>query len=147
MEALLLLVQKLKQNFDINHVLFEIFSDAQLQKEMIEKITIDQWFNEGVSKENVVIGYYSPYTEKINPDKKAYTHYTLIDTGQLAESLFLDVDEFEGCIVIDAKGQDNENLVYKFSGQANSSIIGFTEENMKWLIDRIKPMLLEKLNQ
>ncbi len=144
MELLLDEINKLA-NLDINRILADIFSDIGLQKEILDRIRNDQWNEQGVSESNVIIGVYSPYTEKINPNKKAKTPYTLHDTGELSDSLKIDVDEFEKCITIDVDGERNIEIVYKFDDKARSNILGLTEENIIWLIDKITPLINEAI--
>jgi hypothetical protein len=98
-----------------------------------------------VSEENVVIGYYSPYTESINPNKKAGSHYTLLYTGDFFETFRIDVGET--FFIINASGDkpDGTDIVYKFGEAARSNILGLTEANMDWLIETITPKLSERI--
>ena len=145
MELLLEEIQKLSKNLDINRILAEIFSEPGLQKEILDKIRNDQWFDQGVSESNVIIGVYSPYTQKLNPDKIANTPYTLHDTGQLSDSLKIDVDEFEKCITIDTDGDRNIEIVYKFDTKARDNILGLTESSLSWLQDKLNELIPPKI--
>lgn len=144
MEALLNEINKLSK-ISINKILEEILSDSSLQHEIIDRVRYGQLFKEGVSEENVVIGYYSPYTQSINPDKKVNTHYTLLDTGDFYESfkIHVNADSF----IIDANGNkaDGTDIVYKFSEKAKSNILGLADENILWLQEILKPMINERI--
>jgi hypothetical protein len=146
MELLLNEIQKLI-NLDMNKILASVFSDKSLQTEILDRIRYTQLEKEGVSEENVIIGYYSPYTEQINPEKKAGTHYTLKDTGAFFASFTMQV--FETYIVINADGEktdiygNTKDLFVVYNDRGN--LIGLTDESMEWLIEKIIPMINERI--
>jgi len=141
MELLLNEIQKLSR-LDINKILYQVFSDKGLQKDIITTIQQKQLFQEGVSEENIIIGYYSPYTEQINPSKKAYTHYTLYDTGAFYDSfkIYVNADSF----VIDADGDKGDKNLFEVYNKAGN-LLGLTPENMEWLIETIIPKINERI--
>jgi hypothetical protein len=139
MELLLEEIQKL-MNLDMNKIFMEVFSDTMLQEEIIYQIQYVQLFKEGVTEDNVVLGYYSPYTESLNPEKRAGTHYTLLDTGAFYESMRITVSDTY--FIIDADGQkDDKNLFEVYNERGN--ILGLTENSWEWLIEKITPMVSE----
>lgn len=146
MELLLDEIKKLA-SIDLNKIFAEVFSDAELQKDILNKVRYDQLFGHGVSEENIVIGYYSPYTESIKPEKKANTHYTLLDTGEFYESFKIYVNPT--FFIIDADGEktdefgNTKNLFEVYNDKGN--LIGLTAENMEWMINRIIPMINERI--
>ena len=142
MEALLIEVRKLRRKLDINKILVKIFSDPKFQLQIINKVRYGQLYKEGVSEDNVVIGTYSPYTEKINPAKKAGTPYTLLDTGEFYASFRILLGDTY--FIIDADGdKGEEDLFIKFNFAGN--LIGLTDANMDWLIEMLKPKINEQI--
>lgn len=105
-----------------------VFSDPGLQRWILDLIRKNQLFNAGVDEDGVIIGYYSPVTESINPTKKAGTPYTLFDEGDFYKSMviYLGTNFFE----IDADPiKGNDNLFKKYG----EGIIGLTEESKERL--------------
>ena len=77
-----------------------------------------------------IIGYYSEYTEMLNPEKVAGTPFTLFDTGDFYKSFILYI--YKDAIEVDAnpikindKGE-KENLFWKYG----ENIIALTDESM-----------------
>ena len=109
--------------------------DIQIKNEIIYLIQYEQLVSKGIDAKGKVIGLYKPFTEQLNPLKKAGEHYTLLDTGEFFKSMFIDV--MRDSIIINGNGQkDNENLFIKFG----DDIVGLTDENKEKLAD----LLLEK---
>ncbi len=112
-----------------NAIWVKVLSDENFKKWILDLVRQEQLFKEGVDEDNEVIGYYSEWTEMMNPKKVAGTHYTLFDTGEFYGSFELRVGKnyFE----IDAdplKKDDNgetTNLFYKYS----TAILGLTNES------------------
>jgi hypothetical protein len=108
---------------------FRVLRDQKFKEWILDLVRQDQLFKEGVDEDNDVIGYYSEWTEMMNPKKVAGTHYTLFDTGEFYKSFILRVGKnyFE----IDAdplktnENGETTNLFYKYS----ESILGLTEES------------------
>jgi len=100
---------------------------------ILDMIKQDQLFDKGVDEDGDVIGTYSEFTEAINPEKVAGTHYTLKDTGDFFDSFYIDVfpTYFEinaNPIKTDQDG-DTQNLFYKYG----EGIMGLTNESMEKL--------------
>jgi hypothetical protein len=109
--------------------------DIKIQDEIIYLIQKKQLFDEGIDATGEVIGIYKPYTEQLNPLKRAGTHYTLLDTGDFYKSMFIEV--MEDSFIVNANGQKGrDNLFAKFGDE----IIGLTDENKEVLSE----LLLEK---
>ena len=111
----------------------EIFQDPALRTWVLDLVRQDQLFEQGIDEDGDVIGTYSEFTELINPEKKAGTHYTLKDTGEFFNSFVLRI--YPGYFEIDAdpiKVNDQgetENLFYKYT----EAIIGLTDESKEKL--------------
>jgi len=123
--------QKLRQyQMLYNKVLWVgIFNSGEFRKWVLDLVREDQLFDQGIDEDGDVIGYYSEFTEAINPEKIAGTHYTLKDSGEFFESFFLTIypDYFEinaNPIKVNDDGE-TENLFYKYT----ESIIGLTSES------------------
>ena len=137
MEALLDRIQKLRK-VDINKVLFNILSRQEIQTDIKNLIRIDQLFKEGVSEDNVIIGTYSPFTEKLYPDKKAGTHYTLKLTGTFYKSFRINVNEYD--FIIDADGEkERGNLFEIYNDRGN--LLGLTEKSKEKLNKKLIPLI------
>lgn len=111
----------------------EIFKDETLKTFILDMVTEEQLFKKGIDEDGDVIGYYSEFTEAINPEKRAGTHYTLKDTGAFFDSFKITV--FPTYFEIDAnpiktndKGE-KENLFWKYG----EGILGLTEESLEKL--------------
>jgi hypothetical protein len=97
----------------------------------------DQLRKQGIDEDGDVIGEYSEFTEMINPEKVAGTHYTLFDTGEFYESMKIVV--LNDSIVIEANANkvnedgETENLFQKYG----EGIIGLTTENKQKLATEI----------
>ncbi len=108
--------------------------DGKLKNKIIEEwIQNDQLFSKGVDENGDVLGLYSEWTEKINPEKIAGTPYTLKDTGAFYKSMFIIVlvDSF----IIDGNGKKIDEFgqvtdLFKWLGDG---IVGLTEENREKL--------------
>ena len=139
MQALLTLgknVKELNSNINIGALINEIIKNEGLDDYILDLNSIDQLFDKGINKDNVVVGFYSKATESINPKKKAGSHFTFKDTGDFFRSFGLTY-ESDG-IVINADGQKkNDNLFVKYG----DNILGLTDENLQKLINEIKKHL------
>jgi len=109
------------------------FQDPSLRTWVLDLVREDQLFDQGIDEDGDVIGYYSEWTEMINPEKVAGTHYTLKDTGEFFNSFVLRI--YPGYFEIDAnpikrnEQGETENLFYKYT----ESIIGLTDESKEKL--------------
>ena len=77
----------------------QVFKDPNLQRWILDLIRKNQLLKAGVDEDGVIIGFYSPVTQAINPKKKAGTPYTLFDEGDFYRSMviylgtnFFDID-------------------------------------------------------
>lgn len=118
---------------DHKKIWLRVFKKKQLNTFILDMIKQDQLFDKGIDEDGDVIGTYSEYTEAINPEKVAGTHYTLKDTGDFFDSFYIDVfpTYFEinaNPIKTDQDG-DTENLFYKYG----EGIMGLTNESMEKL--------------
>ena len=112
-----------------NFIWVKVLSNQKFKTWILDLVRQDQLFDQGVDEDNDVIGYYSEWTEMMNPTKIAGEHYTLFDTGEFYKSFKLIVGKnyFE----IDADpiktNEDGEvtNLFYQYS----ESILGLTDES------------------
>jgi hypothetical protein len=114
-----------------------VFRDVRLRKMVLRWIQEDQLRKQGIDEDGDVIGEYSEFTEMINPEKVAGTHYTLFDTGEFYESMKIVV--LNDSIVIEANANkvnedgETENLFQKYG----EGIIGLTTENKQKLATEI----------
>jgi hypothetical protein len=116
--------------------------DTNLKNQILNWVKIDQLTNKGIDKDGDVIGYYSPVTELINPEKKAGDPYTLDDTGAFYESMYVQI--LKDSIVINAnpiKGEDN--LFFKYG----NGIIGLTNENIQKLTIEVKKRYIKEIKR
>ena len=97
---------------------------------ILDLVRQDQLFDKGIDEDGDVIGEYSEYTEMINPEKVAGTHYTLKDTGEFFDSFYIDV--FSSYFEINAnpiktdEDGDTTNLFFQYG----EGIMGLTNESM-----------------
>jgi len=115
----------------------KVFSDDKLKRQIILWIQNDQ-LQKGIDEDGDILGLYSDFTEFINPEKIAGTPYTLKDTGDFYNSMFITVyaDSFvvdADAIKVDDSGEQTD-LFEKFG----DGIVGLTKENKQKLADEIK---------
>jgi hypothetical protein len=115
----------------------KVFSDERLKRQIILWIQNDQ-LQKGIDEDGDILGLYSDFTEFINPEKIAGTPYTLKDTGDFYNSMFITVyaDSFivdADAIKVDDSGEQTD-LFKKFG----DGIVGLTKENKQKLADEIK---------
>lgn len=112
---------------------FDAFNrDSVLKETLLERIKT-RLREKGTNDEGDVIGYYSLLTSLINPSKEFNTPYTLEDTGEFFNSMF--VDWFPSYILIDGDGnKGDENLFEKYG----EGIIGADEADREWLYEALK---------
>lgn len=120
---------------------YNIF-DTNLKTQILNWVKIDQLTNKGVNKDGDIIGYYSPVTEFINPEKKAGEPYTLNDTGAFYESMYVEV--LKDSIIINANPiKGNDNLFLKYG----NGIIGLTNENITKLTVEVKKRYIKEVKK
>jgi len=147
MELLLNEINKLL-SLDMNKVLADVFSDKDLQKQILDKIRDDQLYEKGVSEENKIIGYYSPYTKNVKiAEGQRYDHITLKDTGYFYNSFVIHVNPT--FIIIDADDEKTDeagNTKYLFEVYNDrGNIVGLTSENMDWLTETLTPLINDRI--
>jgi hypothetical protein len=125
----------------------KVFDDAKFREWVLDLIRQDQLFKQGIDGDGDVIGYYSEYTEMLNPEKIAGTHFTLFDSGEFYKSFILYI--YENYIEVDAnpikineKGE-KENLFWKYG----ENIIALTEESLDKLRQEFLIRFKDELKQ
>lgn len=108
----------------------------QIKKLVLDLIRQDQLFERGVNKFDEVIGLYSPFTEQINPIKRAGTPYTLKDTGAFYQSMFITV--LKDSILINADAS-----VMQDQSWWNTNILGLDEQNLEIYADQIRQQYIK----
>lgn len=120
-----------------SYVWFDTFkNNPELRKMIITMIQKDQLTDKGIDSKGQVIGYYSPVTAMINKLKKANSHYTLHDTGDFYNSMFVVV--LNDSLVI---GGDTQKMSDK--EWYRDSIINLTDENLLRFINEVRPKYIE----
>ncbi len=116
---------------------FDFFT-VENRKKILDLIRYAQLKSKGINADGEIIGFYSYATELISGgEKQEGDPYTLDDTGEFYESMFIQV--FIDSFVINAdanKGEDN-----LFSKYGNN-IIGLTEQNLDLIIIEIRKSYL-----
>ena len=109
-----------------------VLQDKKFQIWTLDLIRQDQLFKEGQDGDGNILGYYSAYTEQLNPEKKEGSHYTLNDTGKFYESMifniFVDYLEIDADpIKTDKNTGEETNLFQKYG----DDILKLNEENLE----------------
>ena len=120
------------------YIFRQVMSDKELQKYILDLIRIEQLLERGEDSGGDILGYYSEYTEMLNPEKIAGTPYTLKDTGAFYDSFLIYIykNYFEidaDPIKTDENGQET-NLFFEFG----ENIIGLNEQNLEKTRDEIR---------
>ena len=147
-KALKMFSGKLKYFHLYNTTLWKrTLADAGLQEWILNLIREDQLFKEGIDEDGDIIGTYSEWTEMINPEKVAGTHYTLKDTGEFFASFFITIYptyfEINANPIKKNDEGETENLFYKYT----ESIIGLTDKSKEKLGQEIIRRYLRELNR
>lgn len=117
--------------------------DSSTKSQIIEWIQQDQLTQKGIDGSGNVIGYYSPITELITRGrKKAYTHYTLDDTGEFYRSMYVAV--FRESFAIIANGDKGEDNLFEKYGK---DIIDLTDENLEKLKEIAKEKFIKYIRE
>jgi hypothetical protein len=118
-------------------VWFDTFkNNPELRKMIITMIQKDQLTDKGIDSKGQVIGYYSPVTAMINKLKKANSHYTLHDTGDFYNSMFVVVLNYSLVIGGDTQKMEDQEWWH-------DEIINLTQENLIIFIDEIRIKYIE----
>ena len=112
----------------------KVMSEPTFQSWILDLIRNDQLFEQGIDSDGDVIGFYSYFTELMNPEKQEGTPYTLKDSGAFYESFLITIfnDYFEinaDPIKEDPDTGEETNLFFKYG----ENIIGITQENLQRL--------------
>lgn len=130
METMLGQVLNRYRNLREEYLWRKVFSDVKFRDWTLDLIRQDQLFDQGIDGDGDIIGYYSEWTEMLNPEKVAGTPFTLFDTGEFYKSFVLYI--YKNYIEVDAnpikindKGE-KENLFWKYG----ENIIALTGESL-----------------
>lgn len=125
------MLQRARMLNDIDAWVYAMRDNRDLQLRLIKAVK-SRLFTKGTDENGRIIGYYSPLTAKINPKKTVGSHYTLLDTGEFYDSIYIGVmNEY---FFIEGDGdKGKENLFTKFG----EGIIGLDEETFDWFSDEI----------
>lgn len=132
-------LNKLK-SLNQGQMFFNAVSDKRVQEFILFLVQYGQLFSRGINEFEEIIGRYSELTEQINPEKVAGTPYTLKDTGEFFDSMF--VTPNSESFIIDGNGikygktlkngQVVETITNLFE-EFGDSIIGLTEDHKEQL--------------
>jgi len=139
MEELYLLLKKTKTQLNPKLMWFDIMRRPYIRKYIIQElIQKDQLQGKGIDEDGDIIGRYSEFTEMINPKKVAGEPYTLKDTGEFYESMYirigLDYIEIDADPIKTNDKGEQTNLFYEYG----EGIIGLTEQSKNKLAEKLK---------
>ena len=119
--------------------------DTELKTKILDWVRYDQLWK-GIDEDGDIMGVYSEWTEKINPEKRAGTPYTLKDTGAFYESLFIDV--LTEYFVIDGNGLKYDEETGKITDLfkwLGDGIVGLTDGSQDKLAQELKIKYIENV--
>ena len=118
---------------------YEVMDSKDMKDMIIRLVTRDQLFDRGIDAEGNVIGYYSYMTEIISGGAKQQgDHYTLLDTGDMFDSLFVAVFANEFVILGDTGKIENQEWY-------SDKIFKLTDENIQKVRAKAIPKFREYL--
>lgn len=118
---------------------YEVMGSKSMKEMIIRLVTRDQLFDKGIDAEGNIIGYYSYMTEIISGGRKRQgDHYTLLDSGDMFDSLFVAVFVNEFVIIGDTGKIENQDW---YSDQ----ILKLTDENIEKIMGKAIPKFREYL--
>ena len=120
-----------------------IFNDPGFRTEILDWVRYDQLFKKGVDEDNDIIGFYSEWTELMNPEKVAGTPYTLFDSGEFYKSMYIIV--LKDSFIIDAdpiKVDENGDVTNLFS-KYGEGIVGLNDESRSKLAEKLRQKYAE----
>lgn len=129
-----MVLNRAKNLLMMRSIWYSVFRDVAFKNKILDWIRTDQLFKEGVDEDGDIIGTYSEWTEMINPEKVAGTHYTLFDTGEFYKSMMI-VVLMDASFVIDAdpiKIDDDGKQTDLFQ-KYGDGIVGLTQESREKL--------------
>ena len=108
-----------------DYVVYYLIQEQQLEKR-------------GIDEDEDIIGLYSRVTEMINPFKKEGTPFTLYDSGDFFNSMFIKVLRDEFIIEADGEKVSEDGKTANLFQLYGDGIIGLTEYNKERLGIRLK---------
>lgn len=133
------------KDIDPSTIWKKVFADEEFKTTILDWIRQEQLFKEGIDANENVIGYYSAFTEMLNPEKAQGSPYTLFDTGEFYRSMnivvekdFIDVDS--NPIKIDENGKET-NLIEAYG----EDILGLTKEHKEKLANELKERFVKEI--
>lgn len=124
-------------------VWIRVFQNEPFKRWIMDLVRQDQLFKKGIDEDGDVIGEYSEYTEMMNPQKVAGTHYTLFDSGDFYNSFVIFVGNQYFEIEADTVKMENENWWNK-NGITKEAILGLTDENKHKLSEEVKKRYIKE---
>jgi hypothetical protein len=128
--------------------------DSELKEFVLKLIQYDQLIQKGIRDDGSVIGYYSELTEEINPSKKAGTPYTLLDTGEFFNSMFVQV--LSDGFIVDADdektgkrrvGDEIQSFTVHLFELYGNGIVGLTEDSKEEFLQELRIKMIEKCRE
>lgn len=121
-----------------------VLQDEKFQIWTLDLIRQDQLFKEGQDGDGNILGYYTAYTEQLNPEKKEGSHYTLNDTGKFYESMifniFVDYLEIDADPIKTDKITGEETNLFQKYGE---DILKLNEENLELFKNKLVEKYIE----
>lgn len=127
----------LRQGLNLSEAIawYSVF-DRATSKQILDWVRQDQLFDKGVDSDGDVIGYYSKFTEMINPEKEEGTPYTLKDTGNLYRSLY--IVALRDSFIIEGDVSEIQNQDWY-----SEKILSLTEQSK----EKLRPIILQKYQE
>lgn len=126
------------KKLNMEQIFRSVMEQKTMQEFVFDIIRIEQLFERGIDGNDDVLGFYSVFTEMINPEKIAGTPYTLKDTGAFYESftMYIYKNYFE--IDADPIKKDTNGEETNLFDEYGIDILGITQENLEKVRQRIK---------
>lgn len=124
-------------------VWLRVFQNEPFKRWIMDLVRQDQLFKKGIDEDGDVIGVYSEWTEMMNPQKVAGTHYTLYDTGEFYNSFVIFVGKGMFEIEADTVKMESENW-WNENGITKNAILGLTDENKTKLATEVKTRYIKE---
>lgn len=118
---------------------YEVMDSKSMKDLIIKLVTRDQLFDRGIDSEGDVIGYYSYMTEIISGGRKQVgDHYTLLDSGDMFDSLFVLVFIKKFVIIGDTDKIEDQDWY-------TDKILKLTDENVQKIREEAIPRFRDYL--
>ena len=124
-----------------------VFNEEEFDKFILDLVRIKQLYEQGVDETGTVIGYYSYFTEIINPSKQAGTPFTFKDTGEFYKSMNVTVEQDSFIIDADPLKKDETGHETNLFEKYGEGIIGLTEDSKETLNEEIKERFVTELRR